>query len=991
MEKAPVQQSRAKANDNQKSHLSTNQTLRKPNLVNNSLNQNAGYARHGSFNHLLHLQGQLGNRAVGRLLQAKLTVSRPDDPYEREADQVADSVMRMSESEVSENEEIPIQSKPLASRITPLVQREVAVGEEEAMEAEPVLQREALEGIEDREESVQPKWVSGSRPTVQRQEAEEYKEEEPVQARSFVHRQAEEEDELAQTKPMGHRLFASMKTPIQPKGMQAQTPHVSPAIAANIHGLEGRGSPLPQATRAFFEPRFGVDFKHVRVHTDSRAAEAANSIQAKAFTVGKNIAFGIGRYAPHSHSGRQLLAHELAHVVQQNGSRLLRTHLRAPSHAFQVATSLGPHTDGVNSDELASRRLDEGRMISRKSNNRGNSRKARLNFLSTTRAMLRCYLGQPVVMRRGPDPETGEMDAQLEPPKEHMDAFLASRVDLFHVVVVGDEYAVVVDRKSNPWTERYTPRALAEAAMAALVRKVSENPPPAMDVQETVNELLEPKGRHRLRVPEVLSPVMVSPFWQVSVDQGTVEAVTEQMGLTLSDEGRKLQRSAEMGSFLEQALRQVAQNFGSVRPHLPTKVLEEAGITDRHVFNMLMSDGTRRAASELAKPHKLARPLIKGRDLAASTGQTDVFPDWTGLPAAQWAQLVADLAVDIAKRAGSAALEREERERRHQLNEQLRPHELDVGITKALAFILNNYDPDSSVTVNLLGDVVIEGGQRITNAKGETLFILRAGASQVIYQNLSDRKFYRQSTAGIESELRYGVFALVTEKTKHIIPVTKFMFRLLGVIFPPVGAVMLASTVLNVAYNVAEHEDALKSAYDNMRIIQANIEGLVPGVTEAVIELVLNNLDDAAVVLLDPKYAEVAWDEWLIVVVDYAVAALGGSGADVAGKAVVGLLKKTWAIVKKVAGALVKALKHAYKVGRPVVVGAARGGKDWDLERAKKAAAELEGIGLVDALSLAIHLVSLEEDELDQLIDELKELSRVGSDLLATVERVFAW
>src|SRR6185436_17063446 len=52
---------------------------------------------------------------------------------------------------------------------------------------------------------------------------------------------------------------------------------------------------------------------------DSHAAETANSIQARAFTVGQNIAFGTGRYEPHSHAGRQLLAHELTHVVQQNG------------------------------------------------------------------------------------------------------------------------------------------------------------------------------------------------------------------------------------------------------------------------------------------------------------------------------------------------------------------------------------------------------------------------------------------------------------------------------------------------------------------------------------------------------------------------------------------------------------------------------------------------------------------------------------------------
>jgi hypothetical protein len=68
------------------------------------------------------------------------------------------------------------------------------------------------------------------------------------------------------------------------------------------------------------EPHFGHDFSQVRVHTDSRAAESARSISALAYTVGQHIAFDQGQYSPGSTAGRRLLAHELAHVVQQSGS-----------------------------------------------------------------------------------------------------------------------------------------------------------------------------------------------------------------------------------------------------------------------------------------------------------------------------------------------------------------------------------------------------------------------------------------------------------------------------------------------------------------------------------------------------------------------------------------------------------------------------------------------------------------------------------------------
>ncbi len=85
--------------------------------------------------------------------------------------------------------------------------------------------------------------------------------------------------------------------------------------------LNSPGQPLDAATRAFMEPRFGYDFSSVRVHSDAKAAAAATSIRAQAFTTGQNIVFGAGQYAPHAHYGRALLSHELAHVVQNGGGK----------------------------------------------------------------------------------------------------------------------------------------------------------------------------------------------------------------------------------------------------------------------------------------------------------------------------------------------------------------------------------------------------------------------------------------------------------------------------------------------------------------------------------------------------------------------------------------------------------------------------------------------------------------------------------------------
>lgn len=92
----------------------------------------------------------------------------------------------------------------------------------------------------------------------------------------------------------------------------------APGAVAAAAASPGRA--LDAASRSFFEGRLGRDFSDVRVHTDVAASSAARSIGARAYTLGRDIVFGAGGYAPASAGGRRLLAHELAHVVQQDPS-----------------------------------------------------------------------------------------------------------------------------------------------------------------------------------------------------------------------------------------------------------------------------------------------------------------------------------------------------------------------------------------------------------------------------------------------------------------------------------------------------------------------------------------------------------------------------------------------------------------------------------------------------------------------------------------------
>jgi hypothetical protein len=90
------------------------------------------------------------------------------------------------------------------------------------------------------------------------------------------------------------------------------------ASSSSFHTSQtGSSHSLTPATQAFMSLRFGHDFSHVRVHTDRNAADAARTVQARAYTIGSDIVFGEGEYAPATSPGKQLLAHELTHVVQQ--------------------------------------------------------------------------------------------------------------------------------------------------------------------------------------------------------------------------------------------------------------------------------------------------------------------------------------------------------------------------------------------------------------------------------------------------------------------------------------------------------------------------------------------------------------------------------------------------------------------------------------------------------------------------------------------------
>lgn len=190
-------------------------------------------------------------------LQTKLAISQPGDRLEREADTVAEQVMRSAEE--------PLLDEPTHLSHLPPISRLAASSE------------------------------------IARQPAEEEEEEAP----SGETENREEEEEYTTAR-------------LSLKAASDSHHSSSPDVDTRIQSMRGGGKPLNAELRDFFEPRFGHDFSRVRVHTDARAAETARSLNARAYTLGHDVAFALGEYKPDTSDGRRLLAHELTHVVQQS-------------------------------------------------------------------------------------------------------------------------------------------------------------------------------------------------------------------------------------------------------------------------------------------------------------------------------------------------------------------------------------------------------------------------------------------------------------------------------------------------------------------------------------------------------------------------------------------------------------------------------------------------------------------------------------------------
>ena len=269
-------------------------------------------------------------------VQTKLSMGKPGDKYEVEADKMADQVVnnKKNDGAVQKKEgEEEVQQKSLAAGITPLVQLKSAAEEENVQAKQNDIQKmeeeEPVQAKEEEEESVQAKEEEESVQAKEEEEAVQAQEEEPVKAKEEEESvQAKEEEEAVQAQEEEESVQAKCndcekegvqkreEEEVQAKSNKNQ--NNGPSIEGKLRKGKG-GQQMDKKTKTEMESSFGADFSNVKIHNDDQAAQMSQEIGAQAFTHGNDIYFNKGKYTPNSNEGKHLLAHELTHTIQQKG------------------------------------------------------------------------------------------------------------------------------------------------------------------------------------------------------------------------------------------------------------------------------------------------------------------------------------------------------------------------------------------------------------------------------------------------------------------------------------------------------------------------------------------------------------------------------------------------------------------------------------------------------------------------------------------------
>jgi hypothetical protein len=582
---------------------------------------------------------------------------------------------------------------------------------------------------------------------------------------------------------------------------------------------------------------------------------------------------------------------------------------------------------------------------------------------------------------RGLDRETGQVEAAK---RSRPDAGLASRPELFSVRATGTGWAVVYPG-NEAWAKPYGERALAVAALAAAVRQIFGG-------NWTLARLIAVEEDLPKHGYTYVAGVQSGPLRIVQISDAVMEHVRQALGLTWAQANSSLRRAHFLGLYLDSAMIDAVRRWKTVAPAFSSRELARQKLSPNLVFRTLNGRSEREILVQAARSHRSTRGLVRAfeRDRALSTGARRAGPrDFSSITASRWAEIILALLATVQRQMEIASKEYYEKLRLAGMNAFLAPYEIQVD--NPAKFILRKINPLSSARLSYYGSgYVVRGGQQVSNARNEPLFLLTVANGQAIYLNEKRLKFYRQSLPGLENELIYGVFTQVAEKTRDIIPITEFILNVTGALFPPMGYVFKGSQVMSVAGRLHRRRAELLRTYRRLHIAARNIEARVPGLLEAVAIAALGQL--AAIVRF---HLAPAWDAWFIVALKVSrkslmrPAVLGSAPS-----ATASMLSESWT---RLAGSWRRILPTGTIVLASIKSVEVRLGSPAGRSRrpvpAVQAlmAAKLKEIGVAGALPLAIRIASLHSVEAESFFNEIAELVESGDTMIRLVKEITAW
>jgi Domain of unknown function (DUF4157) len=205
------------------------------------------------------------------------------------------------------------------SSIHPIAELQSAIGNQavnKLLANQPIVQAKPMFRGLSHELVIQPKLTIGAAGDKYEQEADRISQ----QVVDRIHTPQSQSVQRQETSEPEDKLM--MKPIVQRQSSSEASGNIAPELETSIQQEKGSGQPLAENIRQPMEKAFATDFSSVKVHTDTQSDQLNQSIQAKAFTTGQNIFFRHGEYNPESHGGKELLAHELTHVVQQETANI---------------------------------------------------------------------------------------------------------------------------------------------------------------------------------------------------------------------------------------------------------------------------------------------------------------------------------------------------------------------------------------------------------------------------------------------------------------------------------------------------------------------------------------------------------------------------------------------------------------------------------------------------------------------------------------------